>query len=146
MSRTKSSSGDSNSGYVATPLLVTYMSFTSTQDEKMHQNLVLTRMLPWISKLHGTGIPVFADNYFSSHTLAAVLHDQGMNFVGVVRKDRKGLPSFKDDKKMQRRANEMFYCKEENLMAAKWIDNRSVHVISSIINSDMSSVERRVKG
>ena len=31
-------------------------------------------------------------------------------------------------------------------MATKWIENRSVHVISSIINSDISNVERRVKG
>ena len=47
---------------------------------------------------------------------------------------------------MQRGESEMFYCMEENLMAAKWIDNRSVHVVFSIINSDMSSAEKRVKG
>ena len=96
-------------------------------------------------KLHRTGISVFVDKYFSSPTLVALLHDQGMNFVGVVRKDRKGLPSFKDDKNMQRGESEMFYCKEGNMMAIKWIDNKSVHVISSLICSNMSSAERRVK-
>ena len=95
-------------------------------------------------KLHGTGISVFADNCFSSPTLAALLRDRGMNFVGVARKDRKGLPSIKDNKKRQR--GEMFYCKEKNLMAVKWIENKSVQVIFNIINSDMSSAERRVKG
>ena len=52
--------------------------------------------------LHGTGISFFADNCFSSPTLTALPRDRGMNFVCVVRKDRSGLPSFKDDKKMQR--------------------------------------------
>ena len=102
-------------------------------------------VLDLTKKLHQTGISVFIDKYFSSPTLAALLHDQGMNFVGVVRKDRKGLPSFKDDKNMQRGESEMFYCKEGNMMAIKWIDNKSVHVISSLICSNMSSAERRVK-
>ena len=102
-------------------------------------------VLDLTKKLHRTGISVFVDKYFSSPTLAALLHDQGMNFVGVGRKDRKGLPSFKDDKKMQSGESEMFYCKEENMMAVKWIDNKSVHVISSLICSSMSSAERRVK-
>ena len=103
-------------------------------------------LLDLTKKLHGTGISIFADNYFSSPTLAALLRDQGMNFVGVVRKDRKGLPSFKDDKKMQKGESEMFYCKEKNLMAVKWMDNKSVHVISSIINFDISSAKTGVKG
>ena len=46
---------------------------------------------------------------------------------------------------MQRGEREMFDCKEENLMAVKWIDNKLVHVISSIINSDMSSADKCVK-
>ena len=44
--------------------------------------------------LHGIGISVFADNYFSSPTLAALLRDRGMNFIGVARKIEKAcLPS-----------------------------------------------------
>ena len=50
MSRTKPSRGDSNSGYDVIPPLVMYMSLTSTQDKKMDQNLVLARMLFWISQ------------------------------------------------------------------------------------------------
>ena len=97
-------------------------------------------------KLHGTGASVLTDNYFSSPTLAALLRDRGIDFVGVVRKDRKGLPSFKDDKKMIRGEYEMFYCKNEKLMAVKWIDNKPVHVISSKMISDISKAERRIKG
>ena len=97
-------------------------------------------------KLKDTGVSIFADNYFSSPTLAVLLRDRGINYVGVVRKDRKGLPAFKDDKKMARGDHEMFFCKEENLMALKWIDNKSVHIISSIINAETSHAERRVKG
>ena len=54
-------------------------------------------------KLDGSGASVFADNYFSSPALAALLRDRDINFVGVVRKDRKGLPSFQDDKKNEKR-------------------------------------------
>ena len=96
--------------------------------------------------LKDTGVSIFADNYFSSPTLAVLLRDRGINYVGVVRKDRKGLPAFKEDKKMARGDHEMFHCKEENLMALKWIDNKSVHIISSIINAETSHAERRVKG
>ena len=59
-------------------------------------------VLDLTKKLHGTGISIFADNYFSSPTLASLLPDWGMNFVGVVRKDKKCLPSLKDDKKIER--------------------------------------------
>ena len=97
-------------------------------------------------KLKDTGVSIFANNYFSSPTLAVLLRDRGINYLGVVRKDRKGLPAFKDDKKMARGDHEMFYCKEENLMALKWIDNKSVHIISSIINAETSNAERRIKG
>ena len=103
-------------------------------------------VLDFAKKLHGTRISVFADNYCSCPTLAALLLDGGINFIVVVRKHIKGLPSFKDNKKMQKGESEMFCCKEENSMAVKWIDNKLVHVISCIINSDMSSVERHVKG
>ena len=58
-----------------------------------------TVVLDLTRKLYGTGISVFAVNYFSSPTLAALLRDRGMNFVGVSRKDGKGLPSFKTIKR-----------------------------------------------
>ena len=98
-------------------------------------------------KLDGSGASVFADNYFSSPTLAALLRDRDINFVGVVRKDRKGLPSFQDDKKMKRGEYEMFHCTKENLIALKWIDNKPVHVISSIMISEISkATSKREKG
>ena len=40
----------------------------------------------------------------------------------------------------------MFFCKDENLMALKWIDKNCVHMISSHINSNVGTVERRNKG
>ena len=54
------------------------------------QNVVLDLT----KKLHGTGISVFAKNYFISPTLAALLRDQVMNSVGVAKKIEKAcLPS-----------------------------------------------------
>ena len=40
----------------------------------------------------------------------------------------------------------MFHCTKENLIALKCIDNKPVHVISSIMISEISNAERRVKG
>ena len=40
----------------------------------------------------------------------------------------------------------MFHCTKENLIALKWIDNKPVYVISSIMISEISNAERRVKG
>ena len=54
-------------------------------------------------KMHGTGASVFADTYFSSPKLAALLLDCGINFVSVFRKDRKDMPPYKDVKKNGRR-------------------------------------------
>ena len=114
---------------------------------KDHPELGLgeTVVLDLTKKLAGTGTSIYADNYFSSPTLAARLQDRDLSFVGVVRKDRKGLPKFKEDKRMERGEYEMLYCKEANLMALKWIDNKAVHIISSVINSDVAKVERRKK-
>ena len=42
------------------------------------------------------------EHQFSLIIVSVLLRDRDINFVGVVRKDRKGLPSFQDDKKMKR--------------------------------------------
>ena len=86
--------------------------------------------------LSGTGVTTYTDNYFSSPTLVARLLNRGMYFVGIVRKDRKGLLQFKGD-------NEMHFCKDSHLMALKWIDNKSVHMITSLINSNVGKEGRR---
>ena len=59
--------------------------------------------------------------------------------------DRKGLPEFIGDKEMERGNHEMFFCKDANLMAPKWIDNKSVHIVTSHIHSIVGKLERRKK-
>lgn len=105
-----------------------------------------TVIMDLTKKLVGTSACIYADNYFSSPTLATRLKNRGIDFFGVVRKDRKGLPKFMKDRAMARGKYEMMFCKEANLLALKWIDNKSVHMVSSIINSGVSRVERRKKG
>ena len=129
----------------ATGYLYEFDIYTGRKDSRelgLGENVVMSLT----TKLNGTGVTIYADNYFSSPTLAVLLRDRGINYVGVVRKDRKGLPSFKEEKRMARGEHDMLYCKEENLMALKWIDNKPVHIISSVINHDISHAERRIKG
>ena len=67
-------------------------------------------------------------------------------FTGVVRKDRNGVPQLKADNKMIRGEYDMKFCKDANIMAVKWIDNKAVHVISTRINAEILTAERRIKG
>ena len=84
-----------------------------------------------------------------------MLQDRNINFVGVVRQDigsyisnvrgngknHKGLPTFKADEDMTRGEHEMFYCKQENLMTIKWIGNKPVHIVCTIMTSSVSSAK-----
>ena len=70
-----------------------------------------------------------------------MLRDRNINFVSKVRKYCKGLPTFKADKDMTRGEHAMFYCKEKKFMAVKWIDNKPVHIVSTIMTSSVSSAK-----
>ena len=74
------------------------------------------------------------------------LFDKNIYAIGTVCKNRKQMPKMLYNKKMKRRDCERLYL--ENVMACKWMDNRSVLLASTAFEGmdDISSVQRREKG
>ena len=89
---------------------------------------------------------VYFDNFFNSPKLIEKLFQKGIYGIGTVRANRKQMPKMIDDKQMKRGDCELLF--SGNKMAGKWMDNRSVLLLSSALEgmNDMLSVQTREKG
>ena len=86
------------------------------------------------------------DNSFNSPKLIEKLFQKGIYGIGTVRANRKQMPKMINDEQMKRGDCEFLFSR--NTMVCKWMDNRSVLLLSSaheVIN-DILSVQRREKG
>ena len=88
---------------------------------------------------------VYFDNFFNSPKLIEKLFQKGIYGVGTVRANRKQMPKMINDKQMKKVGCEFLF--SGNTMACKWIDNRSVLLLSLSFEgmNDIVS-ERREKG
>ena len=88
---------------------------------------------------------VYFDNFFNSPKLIEKLFQKGIYGIGTVRANRKQMPKMIDDKQMKRGDCEFLF--SGNTMACKWMDNRSVLLLSSALEgmNDILSVQRREK-
>ena len=84
------------------------------------------------------------DNFFNIPKLIEKLFQNDIYGIGTVRANRKQMPKMIDDKQMKRGDCEFLF--SGNTMACKWMDNRSVLLLSSALEgmSDIS-VQRREK-
>lgn len=99
------------------------------------------------SSLASTYATIFADNYFSSPSLVLKLLEDGIYYTGVVKPNRVGLPNLKKDADMVRGEYEIFKCDQKPINVIKWVDNKSVHIITTDNPSTKEiSVLRRIKG
>ena len=89
---------------------------------------------------------VYFDNFFNSPKLIEKLFQKGIYGIGTVRANRKQMPKMIDDKQMKRGDCEFLF--SGNTMACKWMDNRSVLLLSSALEgmNDILSVQRRERG
>ena len=89
---------------------------------------------------------VYFDNFFNSPKLIEKLFQKGIYGIGTVRANRKQMSKMINDEQMKRGDCEFLFSR--NTMVCKWMDNRSVLLLSSaheVIN-DILSVQRREKG
>ena len=95
--------------------------------------------------LKDTHCTLYFDNYFSSPALVKELYEQGIYAIGTVRKDRKNMPTLKEDKAMKR--GEIDFHFSDDVTALKWYDNKAVTLISTNIPSskNVTVVQRRQK-
>ena len=96
-------------------------------------------------KLKDTHCFVFFDNYFTSPALLVKLLQMGIYATGTVRTNRENMPILKHDKAMKRGEHDWF--SSNHLLAIKWMDNKSVILLSNYFNpKETQQIERRVKG
>ena len=112
----------------------------------MNYIMVPNKLTKLTKDLEGSFCIVYLDNFFNSPILSEKLFDKNIYAIGTVRKNRKQLPKMLEDKKIKVGDCKFLYSK--NVMACKWMDNRSVLLLSSAIEGidDVSSVQRREKG
>lgn len=88
---------------------------------------------------------LFFDNFFNSVQLLEELKQKEIHAVGTVNISRRYLPVFKLDKHMTRGETEWF-TSNTGLVAIKWKDKRSVHLLSNFHNpEDYTEVKRKEK-
>ena len=88
---------------------------------------------------------VFFDNFFISPALFVKLLEMGIYVTGTVRANRKNMPVLKHGKEMK--CGELDWFSSNHLSAIKWMDNKSVILLSNYFNlKETQQVEWRVKG
>ena len=88
---------------------------------------------------------VFFDNFFTSPALLVKLLEMGIYTTGTVRANRKNMPVLKHDKEIKRGEHDWFSSNHRS--AIKWMDNKSVILLSNYFNpKETQQIERRVKG
>ena len=88
---------------------------------------------------------VFFDTFFTNPALLVKLLEMGIYATGTVRANRKNMPVLKHDKEMKHGKHDWF--SSNHLSAIKWMDNKSVTLLSKYFNpKETQQIERRVKG
>ena len=73
---------------------------------------------------------VFFDNFFTSPNLMLKLFEVGIYPSGTIRSKQKHMPTLKADKQMKRGEHDWLAC--DTVSATKWMDNRSVILLSIV--------------
>lgn len=91
----------------------------------------------------GKNHQLFFDNFFNSVELMEYLKDKGICAVGTVNISRRHMPIFKPDKQLNRGEFD-WYTSDSGLLAMKWKDKRSVHLLSNYHKPEnRTEVDRR---
>jgi len=101
-------------------------------------------VLKLISGLEKNYHSIYFDNFFMSIDLVGKITRLNQYCCGTIRSNRRGLPpNLPKDKSMKK--GDQFIRYKKNILFIKWMDNRSVHVISNYLNITNNTVERRDK-
>ena len=102
-------------------------------------------ILSLCQKLKDTHCFVFFDNFFTSPALLLKLLEMGIYATGTVRTNQKNVPVLKHDKEMNCSKHNWF--SSNRLSAIKWMDNKSVILLSNYFNpKEMQQIKRKLKG
>ena len=97
-------------------------------------------ILSLCQKLKDTHCFVFFDNFFTSPALLVKLLEMGIYATDTVRADRNNIPVLKHGKEIKR--SEHDWLSSNHLSAIKWMDNKSVILLSNYFNpKEMQQIE-----
>ena len=129
------------------PSLATCMNSICIWERKEIPNLVSVNLLFFhcARSSKDTHRFVFSDNFFTSPALLVKLLEMGIYATGTVRANRRNMPVLKHDKEMKCGEHDWF--SSNHLSVIKWMDNKSVILLSNYFNpKETQHIERRVKG
>ena len=143
--RIRQSNGASNFGFSVVPSLGICINLICIWEKSPKQSLVLVNQLFSPENLKNSYCYMFFDNFFTSPNLMPKLFKDGIYATGTVRSNRKHRPTLQVDKQMKRGEHDWSAC--DTISATKWMDNRSVILLSNYHNpSVVQEINRRVKG
>lgn len=104
-------------------------------------------ILQMTKNLGGKGIQFYFDNFFNSPLLQTEMLEKKLLACGTVRSERKEMPKCLKSEKEMKRGDIDFASTDNGVSCVKWMDNRSVLIMSNYISPlDKVTVERRLKG
>lgn len=114
----------------------------SDDSEKSLGARVVKNLLDGLENKHHL---VYFDNFFNSVELLEDLKKKNIHACGTVNSNRRLLPDFKGDRYFKRGESEIF-TSNTRLVAIKWRDKRSVHLLSNFHDpNDFTEVPRKDK-
>lgn len=131
---------DTKTGYI-----MDFITYTGTSTELADtynlgiSGAVVTTLLSqgYLNKGH----TLFVDNWYTSPNLFSVLHDNGTNACGTVRKNRKNMPQLQE--KLKRGELEAKHTSQHKLLAQKWYDRRDVYTLTTMHTLSFQATGKR---
>lgn len=99
--------------------------------------IVMQLLKPYLHKGH----TLYVDNWYTSPALFILLHKNGTNACGTVRKRRKGMPIIQNKLK----TGEASFRSSNLLLAMKWCDKREVYMLSTFHNKEFVDMKRHYR-
>ena len=127
-------------GYVLDILLYTGKGTVTGKDG--HAYSVVTKLLRGYS---GTGHSVYLDNYYTSIPLARTLRNAGIQMTGTLRRDRKDIPKFFLQGKLDR-GESFFIRNKQDILLQRWQDKREIIMISTRHNGEFVEKKKKFGG
>jgi hypothetical protein len=119
--------------------------------EQVQMKDLRKKVLEAVYPLHWSKRIVTTDNYYSSTQLLEALKLYGLYGRGTIRPDSKHAPkcfmfpkSKAEREKFDRGASRQGVCRQFGIVAASWVDNAIVNIVSNADDSDKVTIERRI--
>lgn len=127
---------DVHTGYISRLIVYTggTAAVTTTKKLGFSGSVVVELLRDFLDKGH----PLFVDNWYTSPALCQFLFSRQTNACGMVRSNRKGLPSFA--KKLKQGEVDSYHTNAT--LALKWRDKRDVHMLSTIRSAEIAEAEK----